>query len=644
MNLSHIVYTYKIITKTEEESSGSVQRSRLNKYTSRIKQPSNSINFKGFNLPITMDFFEWGKVIVQSESFALVKKHNSKINYHIEILDKYLNVSLKIKDKSILEFTDTILETGKLNSFIRKIKNQEYIFIDGKLIVKKIKKQTKFITKLNSNDFLSKTFVTMDLETRTIIGIMNPYCISIYDGTKTSSFYLLDYKNADDMLISSLKHLMRPKYHNYKVYIHNFSFFDAIFLLRIISELTNLPIKPIIRDGRIIELKFAFEFNKTKLSLFFRDSYLLLPISLSKLAINFNIENKGFFPYSFVNDSNISLDYRGTVPAYKYFNSNNISYEDYFKYSLCYTGKGKGEWNLRDETIKYCEQDCKTLYQIIEKFKKNIFDKFRLDIEKYPTLSSLAFAIFRSNFIKKDQIPIIDGNLFDQLKEGYTGGAVDVYKPFPNKGEKIYRYDVNSLYPATMKYFYMPVGAPTLFEGDISLIGPGSGYNLLNKLFGFFKVEVEAPKAMKIPLLQTRLKTKYGYRTVAPVGTWTGTYFSEEIFNAKKYGYEFKILCGYLFEESNIFSEYVDFIYSFKVNSPSNSPDYIISKLLLNTLYCRFGMNPKMESHLIIAKEETLKLNTQRVITNVIDLKNGKELVSFFDDYDWNLDSEKKKS
>jgi hypothetical protein len=48
-----------------------------------------------------------------------------------------------------------------------------------------------------------------------------------------------------------------------------------------------------------------------------------------------------------------------------------------------------------------------------------------------------------------------------------------------------------------------------------------------------------------------------------------------------------------------------------------------------------------MESLLIIAKEDTLKLNTQRVITNVIDLKNGKELVSFFDDYDWNLDSEK---
>jgi len=60
---------------------------------------------------------------------------------------------------------------------------------------------------------------------------------------KSSSFYLLDYKNADDMLISSLKHLMRPKYQNYKVYIHIFYLFDAIILLRIISELTIIPIK-----------------------------------------------------------------------------------------------------------------------------------------------------------------------------------------------------------------------------------------------------------------------------------------------------------------------------------------------------------------------------------------------------------------
>lgn len=35
-------------------------------------------------------------------------------------------------------------------------------------------------------------------------------------------------------------------------------------------------------------------------NLYFRDSYLLLPSSLAKLAKNFKVENKGIFPYEYV--------------------------------------------------------------------------------------------------------------------------------------------------------------------------------------------------------------------------------------------------------------------------------------------------------------------------------------------------------
>ena len=86
----------------------------------------------------------------------------------------------------------------------------------------------------------------------------------------------------------------------------------------------------------------------------------------------------------------------------------------------------------------------------------------------------------------------------------------------------------------------------------------------------------------------------------------------------------------------------MDFLYNLKVKSLNNSPDYIISKLLLNTLYGRFGMNPQMETHFIVANEENLKLNEVKVITNVVDLKKGKELVSFFDTNDWNKETTKK--
>jgi len=247
--------------------------------------------------------------------------------------------------------------------------------------------------------------------------------------------------------------------------------------------------------------------------------------------------------------------------------------------------------NLKEELIKYCEKNVKTLYQVIDAFSKQIFNLFRIDILKYPTLSSLAFAIYRSNFLKDDvKIPLISREMFNLFKKGYTGGALDVFKP---NGENIFRYDVNSLYPHVMKECSMPVGNPIFFEGDITKIDKDA--------FGLFKVDVETPKNLNIPVLQCKIKTVHGEnKTIAPLGTWRGMTHSNEINAYKKYGYKFKIYCGYIFEQSHIFKEYVESLYELKLNSEKGSPDYIISKLLMNSLYGRFGMSPIMEQHIII--------------------------------------------
>ena len=74
------------------------------------------------------------------------------------------------------------------------------------------------------------------------------------------------------------------------------------------------------------------------------------------------------------------------------------------------------------ETIKYCELDCIALYQIIDKFSDNIFQMFRIDLLKYPTLSSLAFAIYRCKILtEKTQIPLIHGEMYNFIKKSYTG-------------------------------------------------------------------------------------------------------------------------------------------------------------------------------------------------------------------------------
>jgi hypothetical protein len=67
-----------------------------------------------------------------------------------------------------------------------------------------------------------------------------------------------------------------------------------------------------------------------------------------------------------------------------------------------------------------------------------IFNLFGKNIHKYPTLPSLAFAIFRSNFMEENSIPQLSGKIAKDIRTSYTGGAVDVYIPINKKGTEIY--------------------------------------------------------------------------------------------------------------------------------------------------------------------------------------------------------------
>jgi hypothetical protein len=61
-----------------------------------------------------------------------------------------------------------------------------------------------------------------------------PICMSIYDGKKAKTF-LFKYSNKwqEDMM-KGIKTIMIRKYDYYKIYVHNFSYFDAIFMIDIL--------------------------------------------------------------------------------------------------------------------------------------------------------------------------------------------------------------------------------------------------------------------------------------------------------------------------------------------------------------------------------------------------------------------------
>src|ERR1700721_1814687 len=109
--------------------------------------------------------------------------------------------------------------------------------------------------------------------------------------------------------------------------------------------------------------------------------------------------------------------------------------------------------------------------------------------------------------------------------------------------------------------------------------------------------------------------------------------FSEEMYNAMKYGYKFKILSGYTFNRANILKEYIEDLYKIKESHSKDDPMYIIAKLLMNSLYGRFAMNNELALHTIINNNEIDKMTANNNIKfTALDLENGYSLLTIIKD------------
>jgi hypothetical protein len=153
---------------------------------------------------------------------------------------------------------------------------------------------------------LDQKILTLDIETQVINNIIKPILITIYDGRNYFNYYLPDYNSIEQMVNKALYKLLNPQYDKYKIYVHNLSHFDGIFLMKHLINLKydqeDVLIKPTLKDGKIINLDIKFDNYKIS----FRDSLLILLVSLKKLAIAFQVEDKGIFEYTKVD--NLTID------------------------------------------------------------------------------------------------------------------------------------------------------------------------------------------------------------------------------------------------------------------------------------------------------------------------------------------------
>jgi len=552
---------------------------------------------------------EYGKILSSNNNkYTIFVDNKILIILDSDLKDnQQINKIKYIKNgREIANWIDTVI--GE-NSIMREIGKSIYYYENMELVLIRVIKKSKPIEKIKINKSLINKIITMDLETVLIDNIHVPYLLSWFDGNITNSYYIesLDPVTIEleilRMINRAITDICIRKYNNYKIYFHNFSKFDGYFLVKYLAKIGICD--PIIHKGKIISLNFSYN----NYNIVFKDSYLLLPSSLRKLGKSFNVNSlKGIFPYGLSD-----INYIGDVPDIKYFSKINI--DEYNKYKDSFNNN---IWNFRKEAKKYCELDCKSLFEILSKFNSLIFNRFKLNINKYPTLPSLSFAIFRSQYLNEDSIHMLSGDIANYIRQGYTGGACDMYKPRPVDNRKIFGYDVNSLYPTVMSKNKLPIGNPTYFSGDITKIDKNA--------FGFFYCNVTTPENLKHPIIQTRIKTSDGIRTVAPLGTWSDMVFSEEMYNAIKFGYKFEVLWGYTFESDYVFDSFVNDLYKIRLDYPKSDPMNYIAKILMNSLYGRFGMNDNFVISQIMHKvdyDKFEKLDKDNSIIDVIELDDN---------------------
>jgi len=434
----------------------------------------------------------------------------------------------------------------------------------GKIRTLSALKATKAIKKV----LKSLKLLTLDLETRRLVnGELEVISSAIYCpgvGKDYLTHYLTDYPTEYDLLETIVKDLINPRYNGYNLYIHNFSLFDAIFLFKHILNLSRLGylVDFLKREDKFISITISkYDYisyiNKkgeaktrkvTTFKLTIYDSLLILPQSLKDLSKAFKVEGK--LNFNVLDNDTADLN----------------------------------DPNFKSKLLDYNKQDCKALYDVLVTFNNNFEHMFNINIWDSPTLPSLAYKLFTSKFLDKE-VEVTWAEQYKDFKEAYRGGAVDVYKPH---GENLYYYDVNSLYPYVMKTNLYPTGYSSYFEGDIIP---------LKDIFGLVYCNIIAPTDLYTPILLT--KTLDG-KVIAPVGSWSGWYCSEELKHAVEHGYYVEVIKGYHWgSRSDLFSEYVDTLYNFRLTFDKNDPRNFICKILLNSLYGKFGMSPILMSYSI---------------------------------------------
>ena len=351
----------------------------------------------------------------------------------------------------------------------------------------------------------------------------------------------------------------------YKIYAHYGGGFDWLSFLEYIAKTGqgNLH-KAILVNGDMIG--GSIKLNGLKRLVRIMDSYRLIPSGLNDLSKMFPIEH----PKLDLQDKRLPEQVLKENPELFY---------------------------------KYLKHDVLGLQEIIKAFWQSIYD---LDgsIGSLPmTLASLSLRLWRID-LEQTLLPSWNKKLTDFERRSYTGGRVELFKPGIN--QNIRTYDINSLYPSVMYGNQFP----TSYKGAwVYSYQPGD--------YGLFEGEYQQTNTKLPPLLRDENQKEFTY-------TGSGVFTHYDLEKLHQIGGTFTVKIGYVYyETAELFTPFISKWYNrrLKYKKENNQALQYVSKILMNSLYGKFGQKPTGYSIQITDLDKTQDwINKNLKVVNYGDL------------------------
>lgn len=256
---------------------------------------------------------------------------------------------------------------------------------------------------------------------------------------------------------------------------------------------------------------------------------------------------------------------------------------------------------LTEHEIDYIKCDVKIMAMALDIM-------FKEDLKKMTIASNALYNYKNSISDFNHYFPTLSYQVDSCVRESYKGGFTYLNPIYKEKDIKrdIIVLDSNSMHPSHMMNDWMPIGEPKYYQGEYKedILYP----LFIQRLSCSFKI-----KKGKIPSIQLKhtmgfIPTEYIETTEGDIVTLTLTSVDYKLFFMQydvsdityHDGFKFKRLMG-------LFSNYINYWINEKIEAKKNDNPalYTIAKLMLNSLYGKFGLNPRVRGkYPIIDKEE----------------------------------------